>query len=194
MHLTLPASTWLGLTDLPGEAAGTGPIDAWTSRHLADHLAAAGTRARWCITLTRPDGTAAAHTCTPTAPPGDPAGRRAWLTRQTYTWPGCAPCQHAAQTPAYRPNNVIRDFTKARNRTCGFPGCRRPAVTCDLDHTIPWHQGGRTCPCNLAPLCRQHHQVKQTPGWTLTQPHPGTLTWTAPHGRAYTVTPSVYIS
>jgi hypothetical protein len=165
VHLTLPASAWLGLADLPGETAGLGPIDAWTSRDLATRLAAADTLARWCITLTNPDGTAAAHACTRTPPPGDPAARRSWLTRQTFTWPSCQPCQHPTQVPGYRPANVVRDFTKARNRTCTFPGCRRPATTCDLDHTTPWDQGGRTCPCNLAPLCRQHHQVKQTPGW-----------------------------
>ncbi len=44
VHLVLPATTWLGLSDLPGEAAGLGPIDAWTSRDLAARLASAGTR------------------------------------------------------------------------------------------------------------------------------------------------------
>ena len=44
VHITLPASTWLGLADLPGEAAGLGPLDAWTSRDLAARLAAAGPR------------------------------------------------------------------------------------------------------------------------------------------------------
>jgi hypothetical protein len=63
-----------------------------------------------------------------------------------------------------------------------------------VDHTIPYDQGGLTCPCNLSPLCRQHHRVKQAPGWTLKQAEPGgTLTWTAPHGRSYTTTPSTYI-
>ena len=196
VHLTVPASTWLGLTDLPGEAAGTGPIDAWTSRDLADRLAAAGALARWCITLTRPDGTAAAHACARggNGPPGDPAGRRNWLTRQTYTWLQDGRCLHAAQTPSYRPPSTTGDLVRARNCTCTFPGCRRPAARCDLDHTTPWHQGGRTCPCNLGPVCRQHHKTKQAPGWTLTQPQPGTMTWTAPHGRSYTVRPSTYIS
>ncbi|HKR67208.1 MAG TPA: HNH endonuclease signature motif containing protein, partial [Streptosporangiaceae bacterium] len=140
------------------------------------------------------DGTAAAHACTRTTPPGDPAARRAWLTRQTYTWPDDGQCLHRSQTRSYRPPNRVGDLVRARNRTCTFPGCRRPATRCDLDHTTPWDKGGRTCPCNLGPVCRRHHQVKQTPGWTLTHPQPGVLTWTAPHGRSYTVTPSVYIS
>jgi hypothetical protein len=195
VHITLPASTWLGLADLPGEAAGLGPLDAWTSRDLAARLAAAGPRTRWCITLTRPDGTAAAHACARAGPgpPAGPAARRRWLTRHPFTWLEDPDCSHHSQAPGYRPPRHLGDLIRARNQTCAFPGCRRPATSCDLDHTIAWDQGGRTCPCNLAPLCRTHHQAKQTPGWHLTQPRPGTLTWTTPHGRSYTVTPSTYI-
>jgi hypothetical protein len=36
-------------------------------------------------------------------------------------------------------------------QTCAFPGCRRPASQCDLDHTAPFQRGGLTCECNLAP-------------------------------------------
>ena len=196
VHLVLPATTWLGLSDLPGEAAGLGPIDAWTSRDLAARLASAGTKSRWCVTLTHPDGTAAAHACARAGPgpPADPAGRRRWLVRMRFAWLEPSPCSHAQQVPGYRPPKVLSDVIRARNRTCAFPGCRRPAVACDLDHTTPWDQGGRTCPCNLAALCRRHHQVKQTQGWTLTQPEPGVLTWTAPHGRSYTVAPSAYVA
>jgi hypothetical protein len=194
VHLVLPASTWLGLTNLPGEAAASGPLDAWTCRDLATRLAAVGTRARWCITLTSPDGTAAAHACARAGPsPADPAARRAWLTRQTFTWADPGPCSHTRQVASYRPPNMVCDLVRARNRTCTFPGCRRPAVKCDLDHTVPWQQGGRTCSCNLAPICRQHHRTKQSPGWTLTQPKPGVLVWTAPHGRSYTVKPEPYL-
>ncbi|HEX2322537.1 MAG TPA: HNH endonuclease signature motif containing protein [Streptosporangiaceae bacterium] len=194
VHLTMPVSSWLGHTDLPGEAARLGPIDAWTSRRLANQLAASRALTRWCITLVRPDGTAAAHACTTTPPPEASASARyGWLTGQRYTWLDHGRCSHGNQTRGYQPPNAICDLVKARHRTCAFPGCRRPAVRCDVDHTIPYGQGGRTCPCNLAPLCRQHHQVKQTPAWTLQQPEPGVLTWTAPHGRSYTVTPTTYI-
>ena len=48
---------------------------------------------------------------------------------------------------------------------------------------------GRTCECNLAALCRRHHQAKQAPGWHLEQPSPGTLTWTLPSARTYTTPP-----
>jgi hypothetical protein len=81
---------------------------------------------------------------------------------------------------------------EVRHRTCSFRGCRRAAERCDLDHTIPHHLGGATCRCNLAPLCRRHHQAKQAQGWRLDQPQPGVLLWTLPHGRRYQVEPDLY--
>jgi HNH endonuclease len=72
------------------------------------------------------------------------------------------------------------------------PYCRRPATRCDLDHTIPYDQGGRTCECNLAPLCRRHHQAKQAPGWQLDQCEPGRMTWRLPNGRVYQTTGDPY--
>ena len=81
-----------------------------------------------------------------------------------------------------------------RMTRCGYAGCRRSATRCDHDHTIPHHQGGKTCEGNLYPLCRRHHQAKQAPGWHLGQPEPGLLTWTTPSGRRYTVTPEPYPS
>jgi hypothetical protein len=99
---------------------------------------------------------------------------------------------HAWETPAYRPSDALRHLVNIRHATCVFPGCRRPAVQCDTDHTLAYEDGGKTCLCNLAPLCRHHHQVKQTPGWTLDHTTPGTLTWTTPAGRRYTTYPSTY--
>jgi hypothetical protein len=44
----------------------------------------------------------------------------------------------------------------------------------------------------LAPACRHDHQTKQTPGWILTTPSPGTLIWTTPGNRTHTTTPAQY--
>jgi hypothetical protein len=66
------------------------------------------------------------------------------------------------------------------------PGCRAPAHRADDDHTIPYHLGGKTCECNLHPLCRRSHRTKQAPGWHVSQPEPGVLVWTLPSGRSYT--------
>jgi hypothetical protein len=101
-------------------------------------------------------------------------------------------CSHARETAAYRPSATLRHLIEIRHATCTYPGCRRPATRCDADHTVAYHRGGRTCLCNLAPLCRKHHQAKQAPGWYLGQPLPGVLAWTTPTGRTYTTGPTVY--
>jgi hypothetical protein len=103
-------------------------------------------------------------------------------------------CAHTAASGSYRPPPRIREHITARDVTCRSPHCGQPAWRGDLDHTNPWHNGGLTCTCNLGPLCRGHHKLKQHPGWTLTQAEPGTFTWTTPAGRSYTVSPDTHPS
>jgi hypothetical protein len=86
-------------------------------------------------------------------------------------------CSHHDASAAYRPAPRL---VVARDGTCTFPPCGQPAWRADLDHTIPWHLGGPTCPCNLSARCRTHHQIKQLPGWKLEQPQLGALRWTTP--------------
>jgi len=147
---------------------------------------------RWCLTLTDRNGRAVAHGCARAGPgpPGTTVNPRSWLARITITTLESGTCTHRRQTIAYRPPPSLRHLIKIRDRRCGYPGCRRPAAHCDDDHTIPHHQGGKTCECNLYPLCRRHHQAKQEPGWRLDQPEPGILTWTLPSGRRYTTAPN----
>jgi hypothetical protein len=193
VNLTMPLTAWLGESDAPGDVAGLGVIDADTSRELAERIRR-GPGARWCVTLTGRDGQAVAHACGG-AGPGPPYSRgspRSWLGRLTITRIECGICRHEHKVPGYRPDGKLRTLVKVRQRTCAFPGCRRPAVACDDDHTIPYDQGGMTCECNLAPLCRRHHQAKQAPGWHLSQPEPGVLIWTTPHGRRYETKPEPY--
>jgi hypothetical protein len=102
------------------------------------------------------------------------------------------PCQHTRAEDRYRPGRRLRHLIRARATTCTAPGCGRPAARCDLDHTVPHHDGGPTCECNLAPLCRRHHRCKQAHGWRLEQPEPGVLIWHTPSGRTYTTTPTQY--
>jgi hypothetical protein len=152
VNLVLPATTWLGLADSPGEAGGHGAIDAATCRDLATALAARSD-SRWCLTLTDPHGRAIAHGCARAGPgpPGqtDPA---AWLTRITITPIETRICAHRRETAAYQPSPALRHLIKIRSPRCGYPGCRRPATRCDDDHTIPHHQGGRTCE-GICTLC-----------------------------------------
>ncbi len=100
-----------------------------------------------------------------------------------------AGCAHTTASPSYRPPATIRDLIDARDQTCRLPGCRQPAWRGDLDHTTPYHRGGLTCPCNLGPLCRRHHRLKQQHHWALTQTTPGTFHWQTPAGRTYATTP-----
>jgi hypothetical protein len=90
---------------------------------------------------------------------------------------------------AYRPTGSLRRSVEARHATCAFPTCNQRSSRCDLDHTIPWGRG-RTCQCNLAPLCRKHHRAKQTPGWRLLQPWPGLLIWVTPSGNWHITLPT----
>jgi len=192
VNLVLPATTWLGLADSPGEAGGHGAIDAATCRDLAAALASRG-GSRWCLTLTDRQGRAVAHGCARAGPgpPGTP-GAAAWLRHISLTPIETGTCAHRRESAGYRPSASLRHLIKIRSPRCGYPGCRRPAIRTDDDHTIPYHQGGKTCECNLYPLCRQHHQAKQSPGWRLEQREPGILTWTLPSGRTCTVTAEPY--
>jgi hypothetical protein len=101
-------------------------------------------------------------------------------------------CDHTRAEPGYRPSLKLQHLIKVRNTRCAAPGCGRPAARCDLDHTLAWDQGGITCECGLAPLCRHHHRCKQAEGWRLEQPEPGVLKWRTPAGRRYTTTPTAY--
>ena len=84
----------------------------------------------------------------------------------------------------YRPPKALRDYLVARDRRCRFPGCRRRAEACDVDHAIP-HPHGPTASCNCVCLCRRHHRMKTHGGWHLALSPDGTVTWTAPTGRVY---------
>jgi Domain of unknown function (DUF222) len=104
------------------------------------------------------------------------------------------PCIHANSAPGYRIPDWMRDLIEVRDQDCGFPICRRPASRCDLDHTVPYDQGGLTCPCNISGGCRHDHRMKGSTAWRLEQPRPGTLIWTAPSGLSWTVTPQPHVA
>lgn len=94
----------------------------------------------------------------------DPDGEIVDIGKATRTWP-------AAVATAI----VLRD------RCCTWPGCDRPPVHCDIDHVVPWWQGGSTSVSNGRLRCRYHHTLTHE-GWTehtrldgtrYTQPPPG---------------------
>ncbi|BBY39031.1 hypothetical protein MMAN_31650 [Mycobacterium mantenii] len=95
----------------------------------------------------------------------------------------------AAAEPRYAPSAGLADFVRCRDLTCRAPGCERPASACDLDHTIPYGQGGPTHASNLKALCRCHHLMKTFWGWRDHQLPDGTVIWTLPDGHTYVTTP-----
>jgi hypothetical protein len=101
-------------------------------------------------------------------------------------------CDHRYQSTGYRPSALLRHLIEVRDGECTQPTCVRAAPRCDFEHATPWHKGGRTCTCNGGSRCRRDHQVKQSPGWTVTQPRPGYHQWTTPAGRTYTTEPMRY--
>ena len=64
------------------------------------------------------------------------------------------PC---AETEArYRPSVGLQRFVRSRDLSCRFPGCDHPAEFCDLDHTVPYEQGGKTHASNIKCLCSEN--------------------------------------
>ncbi|OBB97132.1 HNH endonuclease signature motif containing protein [Mycobacterium sp. 852002-40037_SCH5390672] len=89
----------------------------------------------------------------------------------------------------YVPSKKLAEFVRCRDLTCRAPGCDRPASHCDIDHTIPYADGGATHPSNLKCLCRLHHLLKTFWGWRDRQLPDGTVIWTLPDGHTYITTP-----
>ncbi|OBJ47817.1 HNH endonuclease signature motif containing protein [Mycobacterium sp. 1423905.2] len=105
------------------------------------------------------------------------------------------PLTSAAEALRYQPSAALERAVRCRDLTCRFPGCSRPAVVCDLDHTVPFnHQdpnaGGGTVFENMKCLCRLHHRLKTFGGWRDEQLIDGTVIWTSPIGRTYRTVPA----
>jgi hypothetical protein len=95
----------------------------------------------------------------------------------------------AAPEPGYVPSKKLADFVRCRDLTCRWPGCDRPAFDCDIDHTVPYADGGPTHASNLKCYCRTHHLVKTFWGWRDQQLPDGTVILTSPSGKTYVTTP-----
>ena len=87
----------------------------------------------------------------------------------------------------YKPSQQLVDFLMARDRTCRFPGCAQPGHRTDIDHAIPWEEGGTTSPQNLGLLCRRHHQMKTHGGWRVKSFADGSCEWSSPRGKKFKV-------
>ncbi|WP_264011325.1 HNH endonuclease signature motif containing protein, partial [[Mycobacterium] manitobense] len=95
----------------------------------------------------------------------------------------------AGPEPRYTPSRKLAEFVRCRDMGCRFPGCDVAAWKADIDHTIPYSQGGPTQASNLKCLCRLHHLIKTFWGWRDQQHRDGTVIWTSPAGQTYTTRP-----
>ncbi len=186
VSVLVPAGAALGTTDEVAELLGHGPVDAGQLHALL--LAAPALRPVWVDE----EGTPVAvgdRTWTPRR--GDEADLRSCLlglldlpvgARQPRHAADHAGATHEGEPGGYRLPRRLRRLLQARRPRCEWPGCGAWAASCDLDHDTAWPDGP-TCACNLGPLCRRHHRVKQT-GWTKTRDLTG-VTWTSPTGRRH---------
>jgi hypothetical protein len=196
VNLTVPLATLLGITDAPGELGAFGPVTAHTAREIAAAAVDAQT-IRWCVTVTGDDGIPIGHGC---ARPVRRRRRTGVAVTESGNWAfnvklralAATECGHERESPNYRPPSSLWHLIQIRNQRCTHAGCRMPAAKCDADHTLPYEKGGRSCECNLAPLCRHHHRIKQLQGWRLEQPEPGVLAWVTPSGWTYLTGPATY--
>ncbi|MET4100469.1 hypothetical protein ABIB37_002706 [Agrococcus sp. UYP10] len=116
-----------------------------------------------------------------------------WLDGVTKTWTRVFtdPVKgHVIATDTYKPSRQVRRLLRERDQRCRWPGCCAKAEHADIDHTIPWADGGTTTPGNLAHLCRRHHMLKGAvlPAgrrWKVTQLEPGVLRFESPMGAVY---------
>ena len=60
----------------------------------------------------------------------------------------------------------VRTALEARDRTCVVPGCDE-RDDLEIDHVVPYAEGGQTRLDNLARLCGWHHALKSHRGWRL---------------------------
>ena len=62
---------------------------------------------------------------------------------------------------------AVRRAVIARDRTCRFTGCGRPAAWCDVHHIKHWAEGGETSLSNCVLLCRRHHHLIHEEGFSV---------------------------
>ena len=92
--------------------------------------------------------------------------------------------EHLSGTAYETPDRLVEQSALV-DETCVFPWCTRPARRTDCDHVIPHADGGSTCSCNIARLCRRHHRLKTHTAWDYVVLERGSYLWTSPHGYQF---------
>ena len=129
--VTVPVTSLAGMDDLPGESFdGSFALPAQMVREMIEQ-----TGTLWFRILT------------------DPLGRIRPLLACSWEVPP------DTTEPRPFPSDALRTSIQARDGTCRFATCSRPAMESDMDHEIP-RPHGPTNGHNLRALCRRHHNIK----------------------------------
>jgi hypothetical protein len=76
-----------------------------------------------------------------------------------------------------------------RDGGCRFSGCGYNLIT-NVHHLRHWIDGGPTVLSNLITLCASHHSRVHELGWKMSGDANDLVTFTSPHGRQSTSSPS----
>jgi hypothetical protein len=72
----------------------------------------------------------------------------------------------------------LRTALEARDPVCVIPGCAE-RKRLEIDHLVPFAEGGPSTLDNLVRACHFHHYLKTHHGWVLAG-RPGAWTWDPP--------------
>jgi hypothetical protein len=168
VELQVPLTALMGLTQLPGELNGFGPVVADVARQVAEQHR----DGVWRFSVYSEIGQLLSHGVTRARP------KRAGASGSG-----------SNGASRRRPTAEVAAFVRARNRTCVAPGCRVPATSCDLDHVTDWARGGPSDVANIDPKCRLHHRFKHESGARVIKLAPGVVGWQTPRGLQYVSSP-----
>ena len=187
--VVVAASTLSGADDEPGLLVGSGPVTAQTARELAS----GSTWRRLSVDENEQVIERSSRRHPPGGEPDDGPDASAARDRLDALLAEAITSQPLRRsTDRYRPTVSLVDHVEAVHRRCRFVGCRRAARRCDKDHVHAWRpdgRGGSTCVRNMIPLCRWHHRMKHSPGWSAHLDPDRSVTWTTPTGHRWTDPP-----
>ncbi|WP_462417763.1 HNH endonuclease signature motif containing protein [Kytococcus sp. Marseille-QA3725] len=92
----------------------------------------------------------------------------------------------------YRPTSSVARFVRARDGLARDPGSGTEADRCEIDHVVPFDDGGTTTPDNLQCLSRRGHARKTKRQWVASVQSDSAIEWTSLLGRTYTTDPFDY--
>lgn len=94
----------------------------------------------------------------------------------------------------YVPTDKMKALVRARDGQCIWPGCGTSAWRCQLDHRVPYDEGGPTTPDNLFSLCQHHHNQKtDRKAFYIPDPHSGEIIWLFSDGTYSLVEPGGFL-